>query len=63
MAKSKFVMANGLSGDLWVKKCELVPDGKIPLSGEMSQNHLEYLHSINFDGVVKVDEPLKEKKK
>lgn len=65
MAKAKYVMANGLTGDLYVAKCELVPDGKIPLGGDMPQNHLEYLYSINFDGVLKIEsnEPIVEKKK
>lgn len=61
MAKAKYAIANGLTGTLWVAKCELVPDGCIPLSGEIPQNHLEYLHSINFDGVVKIEEVVKEK--
>ncbi len=37
-------------------------NGKIEVSQNATQKQLEYLHSLGYDGVVKIDEVVKAKK-
>lgn len=49
---AKYIIQAGVTPcDYWDK------NGKIAISVNCTQKELEYLHSINYDGVVKIDSP------
>lgn len=55
---ARYILQGGVTPvDYWDK------NGKIEVSQKASQEQLAYLHSINYDGVVKIDTPEKVSKK